>query len=129
MLKRVVKSILAELTLNGISRASHSVSVRAAALDHKAVNDSVENQSVIKTFFYQTYKIIYCVRSNLRIELGLHDIAIFHGYCNNRIIHIIITSFLCTMHSVQPESILPNLSRLFKTEDGISILFGAVQAV
>ena len=51
MLQVVFETVLGELTLDAVSRATHTGSVRASALDHKAVDDTVEDQAVIKAFF------------------------------------------------------------------------------
>ena len=38
------------------ARAAHTVAVGAAALDHKALDDPVEDQAVIKALVHQAYK-------------------------------------------------------------------------
>ena len=50
-----------------VARAAHAGTVRAAALDHKAFDHAVKDQSVIKTFLNQSDKVIYGIRSDLRI--------------------------------------------------------------
>ena len=67
MLQVVFETVLGELTLDAVSRATHTGSVRASALNHKAVDDTVEDQAVIKAFFYKADEVIYCVRGNFRI--------------------------------------------------------------
>lgn len=95
MLKVIGDAVLAEFSLDGIAWASHAVSVGAAALDHKAIDDSVENQTVVKTFLYQADKIIYCVWCDFWIKLCFHHIAVFHCNCYNRIFHILFRFLSC----------------------------------
>ena len=51
--KVVCNAVLSEFAFNAVSRTAHAGSVRAAALDHEAVDDTVEDQTVIKSFFLQ----------------------------------------------------------------------------
>ena len=78
MAKVIFEAVLGELTRNRVARAAHAGTVWTAALDHKAVDDAVEDQSVIVAFLDQADKIVYRIWCDLRIELCLHDIAIFH---------------------------------------------------
>ena len=72
------ETVLGKFALDIVARAAHAGSVRTAALNHKAVDDAVEDQSVIVAFLDQADKIVYRIWCDLRIELCLHDIAIFH---------------------------------------------------
>ena len=76
--KVVADAVGGELALDAVAGAAHAGAVRAAALDHKAFDDAVEDQSVIVAFLDQADKIVYRIWCDLRIELCLHDIAIFH---------------------------------------------------
>ena len=40
---------------------------KPAALNHETVDNTVEDQAVIKAFFYKADEVIYCVRGNFRI--------------------------------------------------------------
>ena len=60
-------TVLSKFTLDAVSRTAHSGSVRAAALDHEAVDNTVENKSVIKSLFNKADKVIYSIWCNLRI--------------------------------------------------------------
>ena len=42
------ETVLRELSFDCVSRASHTGSVRTSALDHKAADHAMEDQSVIK---------------------------------------------------------------------------------
>ena len=86
MLQIIFYAILRKFTLDGITGASGSVSVRISALDHETLDDSVENQSVIKFFVDQADKIVYGNRGGFRIKLSLYDISVFHSDCYNRIL-------------------------------------------
>ena len=85
MLQVVFETVLRELTLDAVSRATHTGSVRASALDHKAVDDTMEDQTIIKSFFYKTDKIVYGIRCDFRIKLCFHHITIFHGNGYDRV--------------------------------------------
>ena len=61
--KIIFKAILGKLTFDGISRTSHAGTLRTAALDHKATDDSVKDQAVIEAVFDKADKIVYSVRS------------------------------------------------------------------
>ena len=67
MFQVIFKSVLCKFTFNAVSRTTHTGSIRASALDHKAVDDTVEDQSVIETFLYKTDKIVYCIWCDFRI--------------------------------------------------------------
>ena len=55
--KVVCNAVLSEFAFNAVSRTAHAGSVRAAALDHEAVDDTVEDQTVIKSFFTRLIKL------------------------------------------------------------------------
>ena len=82
----IFKTVLVELSFNGVSRTTHAGSVRASALDHEAFDDAMENQTVVEAFVYQADKVIHGVRSDLRIKFCFDDITIFHFDGNNRIL-------------------------------------------
>ena len=98
MLQGIVEAVLGELTFDAVARAAHAGSIRAAALDHEAVDDAVEDQAVIEALFHQADEIVYGVGSNLRIKLRFHNVAICHSNGNDRI--------LCHNHNLLLFSIL-----------------------
>ena len=67
MLQVIFETVLGELAFDAVSRTAHTGSVRASALDHETVDNTVEDQAVIKAFFYKADEVIYCVRGNFRI--------------------------------------------------------------
>ena len=64
--------------MNRVSRAAHAGSGRVSALDHKARNDAVENQSVIKAVVDKLQKICDRFGSRLRIQFDFDLISVFH---------------------------------------------------
>ena len=54
MCQIILETVVGELSLDAVSRAAHSVSVRASALDHEAFDHAVEDQSVIESLIYKT---------------------------------------------------------------------------
>ena len=78
MLQIICKTVLLKFSLDTVSRATHSGSIRASTLDHESTDDTVEDQSVIESFLYKADEVVDCVRSNLRIQLCFDDAAIFH---------------------------------------------------
>lgn len=72
------EAVLAELSPDAVARASGSGSFRAAALNHKALDDTVETKPVVITALNQADKIIHRIRGDFRIKLRLHNITVFH---------------------------------------------------
>ena len=54
MCQIVLKAVVGELALDAVSRAAHSVAVRASALDHESLDHTVEDQSVVESLIYKT---------------------------------------------------------------------------
>ena len=54
MCQIILETVVGELSLDAVSRAAHSVAVRASALDHEAFDHTVEDQSVIESLIYKT---------------------------------------------------------------------------
>ena len=81
------ETILSEFARDGVARAADSGTLRVAALDHKAADHAVEDQTVIESFLNEAYKIVDGIRSDLRIQFCFDHIAVLHGKCNNWICH------------------------------------------
>lgn len=79
MAKVVFEAVLGELTRNRVARAAHAGAVRTAALDHKAVDDAMEDQAIIEALLYEADEVVDGVRSDPRVELCLNAVAVFHG--------------------------------------------------
>ena len=63
----ILETVLIKFSFDGISRAAHAGSVRAAALNHKAIDDTVKDEAIIEAFFYKTDEIVYCIGGDFRI--------------------------------------------------------------
>ena len=83
----IPEAVLGEFSPDGIAGSAGSGSFGAASLNHESGNDPVERQPVIETFLNQADEVVDRIRRDLRIELGLHDITVFHGDGDNRICH------------------------------------------
>ena len=94
MFQGIVEAVLTEFAFDVISRAAHTGSVRAAALDHETADHAVEDQSIIEALLYEADKVVYGVGSNFRIKLRFHNVAIGHGNGNDRILCHNIISFI-----------------------------------
>ncbi len=55
--KSFFKAVLGKFALDIVARAAHAGSVRTAALNNKAVDDAVEDQSVIVAFWIRLIKL------------------------------------------------------------------------
>jgi hypothetical protein len=67
MFQWVIKTIVGKLAFDGVTRTTHTISFRVSSLDHKATDNSVKNQAVIKTSFYKGNKVVNRIGSDLRI--------------------------------------------------------------
>ena len=50
----ILETVVGELALDTVSRTTHSVAVRASALDHESLDHAVEDQSIIESLIYKT---------------------------------------------------------------------------
>ena len=73
-----------------IARAAHAVALRAAALDHEAGDDAVENEAVIKARICQRDEVVDGVGGQLGIELAGHHRTALHLDGHNGIGHIVL---------------------------------------
>ena len=80
-------AVLGKLAFDRVAGTAHTGSVRASALDHKTIDDAMEDQAVIEAFFYKADEIVYCIGRDIRIQLCFDHIAVFHGYGYNWICH------------------------------------------
>jgi len=84
----VLEAVGGKLALDAVAGAADADALGIAALDHKALNNAVENQSVIKALIDQGDEIVDGVGGDIGIELRLDDIAVFHFDCDNGIVRI-----------------------------------------
>ena len=95
VLQIVCDAVLGELPLDAVAGAAHAGAVRAAALDHEAPDDPVENQAVIEFPVDQADEIVHGDRGGLGIQFQTDDTAVFHGdgyngiFCHNKISFLI----------------------------------------
>ena len=67
MLQVILITVLCKLTADMVSRSTGSNTIRISTLDHKAIDYTMEDQSIVKSLIDQRDKIVDCDRSNLRI--------------------------------------------------------------
>ena len=82
----VLYTVLAELALDGVAGTAHTSALGATTLDHESGDTAVEDQPVIKALADQADEIVDAVGGHLRIELRLHDAAVFHFDGDNGIL-------------------------------------------
>ena len=87
MLQLIVHAVEQELALDAVAGTAHAGALGAAALDHEAGNDAVEDEAVIKAAVCQRDEVIDRLRRDIRVELGGDDAAVFHFNGHNRIFH------------------------------------------
>ena len=78
MLKVVWETVSGELSFDAVAGPAHSGALRVATLDHKTIDDTMEDQSIVKPFLNQRDKILYCVWCDIRIQFNFDHAAIFH---------------------------------------------------
>ena len=83
VLDGVVHTVCSELALDVPARAAGAVAQRAAALDHKAGDDTVEGQAVIEALADQLLEILTGDGGDFLIQLNVDDAAVFHSNANH----------------------------------------------
>ena len=84
----VLHAVGGELALDAVAGAAHAVAVGAAALDHKAGDDPVEDQAVIVPGVGQGDEVAHALGCDVGIQLG-HDLAaVLHLKGHDRICHL-----------------------------------------
>ena len=94
VLEVIFHAVLGKFALDAVARTAHAGAVGAAALNHKALDNAVKGQSVIKFLIDKADKIVYGDRGDFRIQLCLDYVAALHGNGNNRIFCHGLLSFL-----------------------------------
>ena len=87
MAELVFHAVELKLALDAVAGAAGSRAVGAAALDHKAGNDAVEDETVVKLLLDQGNKVIDGLRRDLGIKLTDDPAAVFHFDGHNWIFH------------------------------------------
>ena len=78
VLQIVFEAVRSELALDAVTGAAHAVAVGAAALDHEAGDDAVEDQSVIKAGVGQGDEVVHALGRDVGIQLAGDDAAVLH---------------------------------------------------
>ena len=79
VLQVVLDAVEEELALDAVAGAAHAGALGAAALNHEAGNDSVEDQTIIKMVIAQVDEVADALGRLVGIQLALDDAAVFHG--------------------------------------------------
>ena len=72
------KAVVAELAFDLIAGAADADSLRAAALDHEAGDDPVEDEAVVEALIHQVFKVVDRVGSVFGQQFDLDLAAILH---------------------------------------------------
>ena len=78
MLEVVLYAVGSKFALDVPARAAGTVALGTAALNHEAGDDTVERQAVIKALLHQLFEVLAGDRGNLRIQLDLDLLSVFH---------------------------------------------------
>ena len=75
----VLDAVEEELAFDAVAGAAHAGSLGAAALDHEAGDDAVEDQTVIEIVICQIDEIADALGRLVGVQLAFDDAAVFHG--------------------------------------------------
>ena len=85
MAERIVDAVCGKFALDLPAGTARTGAERTAALDHKAGNDSVKAETVIKALLYELFKVFAGDRRAVRTQTELDLSAVFHCdqyHCN-----------------------------------------------
>ena len=82
----VLEAVVGELSLDAVSRAPHSVAVRASALIMKPLITRWKISPLIESLYLQDLKVVYRIRGNVRVKLSFLMISPF-------VISMVMTGF------------------------------------
>ena len=85
VLQVVLDAVEEELALDAVAGAAHAGALGAAALDHEAGDDTVEDQAIVVALVCQRDEIIDTLGCLLGVQLAGDDAAVFHGDGKSRI--------------------------------------------
>jgi len=91
VLQVILDAVEEELALDAVAGATHAGAFGAAALNHEAGNDAMEDQAVIIVMAAQIDEVCNALGCLLGIQFALNDSAVFHGDLKSRICHINIS--------------------------------------
>ena len=78
MTQGIGEAVLGEFSPDLIAGAAHAGTLGAAALDHEAGYDPVEQQAVVKALGNQGLKVAHRVGGGGGVQLQLDNAAVFH---------------------------------------------------
>ena len=79
MRQLVLHTVLRKLALDGVLRAAGAVAQRVAALHHKAGNNAVKGQSVIKAVVCKVHKVLNRDRRCIAVQLDVNRAVVLDG--------------------------------------------------
>ena len=82
----VLHTVSCEFTLDSVCRTTHACACGVAALDHKSLDNAVEDEPVVEAFLNKLCEVFHCDGRNLGVKLKLDNAAVFH-FDLNHIIH------------------------------------------
>jgi len=104
----VLHAVELEFALDAVAGTAHAGAVGAAALDHEAGDDPVEDEAVVKALVRKGDEVAHALRRLFGIELGDDLAAVFHGerhhgICHNQFLPFIARS-ICRFASFRAAS-------------------------
>ena len=87
MAQVILDTIEEKLTLDAVAGATHTGTIRAAALNHETRDDTVENQTIIVVMIGQINKVVNALGCGFGVQFALDYTAVFHGNLKSRICH------------------------------------------
>ena len=94
MLERVLsETVMGELAFDTVAGAARALSEGISALDHKALDDSVEYYAVIEMLVYKRNEVIYSVGSVFGIKLSMSIVT--RGFLFSIFVLPFILYFIC----------------------------------
>ena len=110
VMQTIGNAVCHEFTLDAVAGATHAGAVGAAALDHEAGNNAVENEAVVIALVCKRNEVINAFGSDFGIELANDLAAVFHFDGYDRIAHNYL-SFLWLTASQRRIFIVLSISR------------------
>ena len=90
----VLEAVKEKLALDAVAGAAHTGAIGTAALDHKAGDDPVEDQSVIVIMICQINEVVHALGCLIGIQFALNDTTVFHSDLKSRVCHYQYLSFI-----------------------------------
>ena len=110
VLEVILHTVEEELALDAVAGTAHAGSFGAAALNHEAGDNPVENQAVVIVVIAQVDEIGNALGCFFGVQLALNHTAVFHGNLKSRV-HIIAPSWRGRFAAWHPARPLPVVYR------------------